>query len=169
MKEYFTTLLKYKYISVDLRHAHLSFTVPVLNGCLGGFCIARLTELQTESNVWTQKSSGASDDLIHWKNWRLSLCPSCSLKPFCTARTHRNKPRSSSYRCAAAAGVQEEVGRVSSNRGLGGDRPVTQSHADDGSHVGFCAKNVNWDPGGFSCRGGFSESACDDHNGSDKI
>lgn len=58
----------------------------------------------------------------------------------------------------AAAGVQEEVGCVGSDGGLGGDGPVTQSHANDGSHVGLCAKDMNWDPGGFSCRGRVSES-----------
>lgn len=54
-----------------------------------------------------------------------------------------------SYRCAAAC-VEEEVGSVGGNRRLVGDWPVTQCHANDGSHVCFCAKDVDRDPGGLS-------------------
>lgn len=54
-----------------------------------------------------------------------------------------------SYRCAAA-GVEEEVGSVGSNRRLVGDWSVAQRHADNGSHVGFCAKDVDGDPSGLA-------------------
>lgn len=54
-----------------------------------------------------------------------------------------------SYRCAAA-GVEEEVGSVGSNRRLVGDWSVAQSHANNGSHVSLCAKNMDGDPSGFS-------------------
>ena len=54
-----------------------------------------------------------------------------------------------SYRCAAA-GVEEEVGSVGSNRRLVGDWPVAQCHADNGSHVSFCAKDVDGDPSGLA-------------------
>lgn len=56
-----------------------------------------------------------------------------------------------SYRCAAA-GVEEKVGSVGSNRRLVGDWPVAQCHANDGGHVSFCAKDVDGDPGGLACR-----------------
>ena len=59
-----------------------------------------------------------------------------------------------SYRCAAV-GIQEEVGSVGSNRRLVGDWPVTQSHANNGSHVGFSAENMNRDPSGLSYRDDF--------------
>lgn len=55
-----------------------------------------------------------------------------------------------SYRCAAAAGVEEEVGSVRSDGGLVGDRPVTQRHANDGRHVCLRAKDVDGDPGGLA-------------------
>lgn len=55
-----------------------------------------------------------------------------------------------SYRCAAA-GVEEKVGSVGSNRRLVGDWPVAQRHADDGGHVSFCTKDVDGDPGGLAC------------------
>lgn len=54
-----------------------------------------------------------------------------------------------SYRCAAT-GVEEKVGSVGSNGRLVGDRPVAQSHANDGSHVCFCAKYMDGDAGGLS-------------------
>lgn len=54
-----------------------------------------------------------------------------------------------SYRCAAAR-VEEEVGSVGSNRRLVGDWPVAQCHANNGSHVGFCAKDVDGDPSGLA-------------------
>lgn len=54
-----------------------------------------------------------------------------------------------SYRCAAA-GVEEKVGSVGSNRRLVGDWPVAQSHANNGSHVGLCAKHMDGDPSGLS-------------------
>lgn len=55
-----------------------------------------------------------------------------------------------SYRYAAA-GVEEEVGSVGSHRRQVGNRPVAQCHANNGSHVGFCAKDMNWDTSGLSC------------------
>lgn len=55
-----------------------------------------------------------------------------------------------SYRCAAV-GVEEEVGSVGSNRRQVGNWPVAQRHANNGSHVGFCAKDMNWDASGLSC------------------
>lgn len=55
-----------------------------------------------------------------------------------------------SYR-HAAAGVEKEVGGVGGDRRLVGDRPVAQRHADDGGHVGFCAKDVDGDPGRLAC------------------
>lgn len=54
-----------------------------------------------------------------------------------------------SYRCAAA-GVEEKVGSVGSNRRLVGDWSVAQSHANNGSHVCFCAKDMDGDPSGLS-------------------
>lgn len=54
-----------------------------------------------------------------------------------------------SYRCAAA-GVEQEVGGVDSNGRLVGDWPVAQSHADDGGHVSFCAKDMDGDPSGLA-------------------
>lgn len=57
-----------------------------------------------------------------------------------------------SYRCAAAR-IEEKVGGVGSNGRLIGNWPVTQSHANNGSHVRFCAKDMNRDSGGFSCEG----------------
>lgn len=54
-----------------------------------------------------------------------------------------------SYRCAAA-GVEEKVGSVGSNGRLVGDWSVAQSHANNGSHVSFCAKNMDGDPSGLS-------------------
>lgn len=54
-----------------------------------------------------------------------------------------------SYRCAAT-GVEEKVGSVGSSRGLVGDRSVAQSHANNGSHVSFCAKYMDGDPSGLS-------------------
>lgn len=54
-----------------------------------------------------------------------------------------------SYRLAAA-GVEQEVGGVGSNRRLVGDWPVAQGHANNGRHVSFCAKHMNGDPCGFT-------------------
>ncbi len=54
-----------------------------------------------------------------------------------------------SYRCAAA-GVEEEVGSVGSNRGLVGDWPVAQRHTNDGSHVSLSAEDVDGDPSGLA-------------------
>lgn len=54
-----------------------------------------------------------------------------------------------SYRCAAA-GVEEKVGSVGSNRRLVGDWSVAQSHANNGSHVSLCAKYMDGDPSGLS-------------------
>lgn len=50
----------------------------------------------------------------------------------------------------AAAGVEKEVGRVGSGRRLVGDCPVAQRHADNGSHVSFCAKDMEGDPSGLA-------------------
>lgn len=55
-----------------------------------------------------------------------------------------------SYRCAAA-GVEEKVGSVGCNRRLVGNWPVAQCHANNGSHVSFCAKDMNGDPSGLAC------------------
>lgn len=55
-----------------------------------------------------------------------------------------------SYRCAAAAGVEEEVGSVRGDGRLVGDWPVTQRHANDGRHVCLRAKDVDGDPGGLA-------------------
>ena len=61
------------------------------------------------------------------------------------------RPRSQwvPYRCAAA-GVEQEVGGVGRNRRLVRDWPVAQCHANNGCHVGFCAKDVNGDPSGLA-------------------
>lgn len=53
-----------------------------------------------------------------------------------------------SYRCAAT-GVEEKVGGVGGNRRLVGDWAVAQSHAHNGSHVGFGAKYMDGDPSGL--------------------
>ncbi len=78
------------------------------------------------------------------------------MKIHCTVSRHNImtaylSPRSHyvSYRCAAA-GVEEEVGSVGSNWGLVWDWPVAQRHANNGSHVSFCAKDVDGDPSGLA-------------------
>lgn len=62
-----------------------------------------------------------------------------------------------SYRCAAA-GVEEKVGSVGSNRRLVGDWSVAQGHANNGSHVSFSAKHMDGDPSGLSWKNSQNET-----------
>lgn len=56
--------------------------------------------------------------------------------------------------CDAATGVEQEVCRVGGYRGLVGDWPVAERHANDGGHVSLCAEDVNGDAGSLACEQG---------------
>ena len=51
------------------------------------------------------------------------------------------------------AGVQEEVGGVGCHGRLVRYWSMAQCHANDGCHVGLCAKDVDGDTSGLTCRG----------------
>lgn len=55
------------------------------------------------------------------------------------------------YLCTVA-GIQEEVGRVCIHWGLVRDWPETQSHSNNGRHMGLGAKHVDRDACGLPCR-----------------
>lgn len=62
----------------------------------------------------------------------------------------RIEPHDTTTHRRAAAGVEQEVGGVGGDGRLVGDWPVAQRHADNGGHVGLCAKDVDGDSSGFA-------------------